>query len=167
MHVLAVGMALGRPNPVLLLQEVTGRHRVLPVEIGVHEASMIAFERGGGRAPRPLAHQLIGQIVHAFGNTIEHVDVTALRQGIFHAQLVLDAGTPVSARVSDAVAIALHLDVPIHADDAVLEEVGLDEVDVIQATGGEAGDDEPDPAEELERFRRFLDTATPEDFDPS
>ena len=49
-----------------------------------------------------------------------------------------------------AVALALRIGVPIHAEDSVLEEAGL----II-----------PDEQEdEVEKFREFLDSVSPEDF---
>ena len=55
-----------------------------------------------------------------------------------------------SARPSDSVALALRAGVPIHAEENVLAEAGL----VI-----------PDEQEdEVEKFREFLDSISPEDF---
>jgi uncharacterized protein len=65
----------------------------------------------------------------------------------------------VSARVSDAVALALHLGIPIHAEDTVLDAAAV--TNTITRFG-----DDPAQLDEVEQFRRFLDTASPEDFDP-
>ena len=96
--------------------------------------------------------------------------VTSLHEGTFHAELVISPDVRVSARVSDAVAIALHQGVSIHAADAVLEEAAVPDVQVINA-GLDEGDDPAarpvDESAELERIRRFLDDANPEDFDTS
>ena len=64
-----------------------------------------------------------------------------------------------SARVSDAVALALHLGVPIQAEDTVLDAAA------VTNTITRLGDDDSAQADEVEQFRRFLDTASPEDFD--
>jgi hypothetical protein len=48
-----------------------------------------------------------------------------VRDNTFHAELILDHNTRVSARVSDAIALALHLDVPIHAEDTVLDAAAI------------------------------------------
>jgi bifunctional DNase/RNase len=65
----------------------------------------------------------------------------------------------VSARVSDAVALALHLGIPIHAEDTVLDAAA------VLNTMARAEGDDPAPTDEIDEFRRFLDTAAPEDFD--
>jgi bifunctional DNase/RNase len=58
--------------------------------------------------------------------------------------------TWVSSRPSDAIALAVRATVPIYADEAVLEEAGI-----------EIEDEEED---EVERFKEFLDSVSPEDF---
>ena len=75
-----------------------------------------------------------------------------MREGTFYADLVFDEGVTVSARPSDAIAIAIRVDAPIFAEEAVLAEAGLEM-----------------PAEredEVEKFKEFLDTISPEDFNP-
>jgi bifunctional DNase/RNase len=70
-----------------------------------------------------------------------------------------DHHTRISTRVSDAIALALHLGVPIHAEDIVLDTAAVADT-AIRAEGDDRAPDE------VEQFRRFLDTASPEDFDP-
>jgi len=85
--------------------------------------------------------------------------ITEVRDNIFYAELILDQNTRVSARVSDAIALALHLGVPIHAEDTVLDTTAVAHT----AIRTQGDDRTPD---EVEQFRRFLDTASPEDFEP-
>jgi bifunctional DNase/RNase len=159
MRVRAVGVEPGAYRPVLLLEEASGDHRLLPVWIGAAEANAITVEQRGISAPRPMTHQLIGHVVTAFGRRLEQVRITEVRDNIFHAELILDRDTRVSARVSDAVALALHLGIPIHAEDTVLDAAAV--TNTITRLAG----DDPAQADEVEQFRRFLDTASPEDFD--
>jgi uncharacterized protein len=170
MLVVAIGVDAHAALPVLLLQEASARHRVLPVWVGVAEANAIELERHHLVAPRPGTHQLICQVIGSLGRRLDHVCISEVRERVFYAQLVFDAETAVSARPSDAVAVALHLGVPIRAADEVLDQAALTDVEVIDA--GPAGDDgdvpSADPVDEnveLERLRRFLDKATPDDFD--
>ena len=46
------------------------------------------------------------------GRTLTRVDITELRDGIFFAELVFDNGVVVSARPSDAIALALRTAAP-------------------------------------------------------
>jgi uncharacterized protein len=159
MRVMAVGVESGAARPVLLLQEAGGDHRLLPVWIGVAEANAITVEQHHVALPRPMAHQLIGDVLDALGRRLEQVLITEVRDNIFYAELILDQNTRVSARVSDAIALALHLGVPIHAEDTVLDTTAVAHT----AIRTQGDDRTPD---EVEQFRRFLDTASPEDFEP-
>ena len=158
MRVMAVGVEAGARRPLLLLQEASGDHRLLPVWIGIAEANAITVEQQRVSLPRPMTHQLIGDVMDAFGGHLQQVRITEVRDNIFHAELILDHHTHVSARVSDAIALALHLGVPIHAADIVLDTAAV----ASTAIRAERDDHIPD---EVEQFRRFLDTANPEDFD--
>lgn len=168
-EVLVVAVGLDpRARPLLLLQEPTGARRVLPVWIGDPEATAIALEQQRVRLPRPPTHQLIADVIRAFGADLEAVRVTAVRDNQVEAELVLAGGTRVSARVSDAVALALHLRVPIEVAEPVLEQAGLTPLEVLISETAEAnatGEAGWTAQAEIERFRRFLDTASPEDFD--
>lgn len=167
MRVVALGRDPMAVQPVLLLQETGGRRRVLPVWVGVPEATAIELARQHVEMPRPQTHQLLLDVVQAFHRRLELVRITMLRDSVFHAELQFDGDTRVSARVSDAVAVALHVDVPIEAEDAVLDEAAVAEVAGLAAALGEEdgpADDAPVESEEVERFRRFLDSASPEDF---
>ena len=159
MRVMAVGVESGASRPVLLLEEASGEHRLLPVWIGAAEANVILLEQNGVSGPRPMTHQLIGNVLAAFGRRLEQVRITDLRDSVFHAELILDRDTRVSARVSDAVALALHLGIPIHAEDAVLDAAAVTDT-VIRVEGDDRAE-----AGEVEEFRRFLDTLSPDDFD--
>jgi uncharacterized protein len=159
MRVMAVGVESGAQRPVLLLQEASGDHRLLPVWIGIPEANAITVEQHRVSLPRPMTHQLIGDVLDAFGRHLEQVRITEVRDNVFYAELILDQNTKVSARVSDAIALALHLGVAIHAEDSVLDTAAVAHT----AIRSQGDDRTPD---EVEEFRRFLDTASPEDFDP-
>ena len=129
------------------------------VWIGLAEAHAITVEQQRVSLPRPMTHQLIGDVMDAFGRHLQQVRITEVRDNIFYAELILDHHTRVSARVSDAIALALHLGVPIHAEDIVLDTAAVANT----AVRAEGDDRAPD---EVEQFRRFLDTTSPEDFDP-
>jgi bifunctional DNase/RNase len=135
--------------PMLLLREVDGT-RGLPIWIGAAEASAIANVLEGATPPRPLTHDLMADLLEALGHTLTAVKITEVDEGTFYAVIEVD-GEEVSARPSDAVALALRVGAPIYAADDVLAEVGVEI---------------PAPREEeVEKFREFLDNVSPEDFD--
>ncbi len=140
-------------NPIVLLRERDGG-RYLPIWVGAVEATAIAYAQQGIVPPRPLTHDLLRDILAALGVSLTEVRITALEDGVFYAVLAFSDGTEVSARPSDAIALALRVDAPIRGADEVLDAAGID-----------IPDDEPAPAEDqVEKFREFLDQVSPEDF---
>ncbi len=77
------------------------------------------------------------------------MSITELRDDVFYAELQFSGGITVSARPSDAIALALRCDAAILGSDRVL------------AAGIAIPDEEED---EVEKFREFLDTISPDDF---
>ena len=53
------------------------------------------------------------------------VNITALRDGIFYADLVFSNGAEVSARPSDSIALALRTGAQIFASEEILDEAGV------------------------------------------
>jgi bifunctional DNase/RNase len=165
-EVVGVRVELPANQPVVLLKETTGV-RYLPIWIGAVEANAIAFHQQGTVSERPLTHDLLRDVVGALKASLTEVRITELRDEIFVAELVFGDGTTVSARPSDAIALALRTDSTIFADDAVLEAAGIlipdnDDEDGTDTDGDSAR--EPIPEGEVERFREFLDQISPEDF---
>jgi hypothetical protein len=163
LELIGVRVELPANQPIVLLREKTGP-RYLPIWIGAPEATAIAFALQGVETPRPLTHDLFVDVLESLGATLEAVHVTRLDEGTFYAELHLLMGedrTVVSARPSDALALASRLeDVPIYGAAVVLDEAGL-EIDENEDEDG------PEPEDEVRRFREFLDNVSPEDFDVS
>ena len=151
-EVLGVRVEMPSNQPIVLLREVEGE-RYLPIWIGAHEATAIAYVQQGVVPPRPLTHDLLKDVIEGVGRSLVGVRITRLEDGVFYAELDLGSGAVVSARPSDAIALALRTDSPVDVDDAVMDEAGV----LIP----QEGEDEED---EVERFREFLDQVTPEDF---
>jgi bifunctional DNase/RNase len=162
MRVAAVGLLVQAGQPVLLLQETGGQGRVLPLWVGIPEAQAIELERGHIPTPRPTTHRLILDVVGACGGRLDKVRIRMVDDAVLDAEIVLGGGAHIPARVSDAVALALHEGVPIECDDAVLEQAGVRGVEVVDQRSGGADDEF---AEEVERFARMLDDVSPDDFD--
>ncbi|MBE1560416.1 bifunctional DNase/RNase [Nonomuraea africana] len=114
------------------------------------EATAIALAQAEEPPPRPLTHDLFRDVLSALGVGLRAVNIVALRDGIFFADLVFSNGVEVSARPSDSIALALRTGARIFASEEVVQEAGV----VIP-------DDQED---EVEKFREFLDNITPEDF---
>ena len=140
----------GENLPIVILRDVDGQ-RVLPIWVGAVEANAVALQIENVAPPRPLTHDLVNDILKTLHAPCERVEITKLEDGVFYSDLVLANGMRVSARPSDAVAIALRAGVPIYATDEVLDAAAIIE--------GPQGSDA-----ELDAFRAFLEDVSPEDF---
>ena len=160
-RVRAVGIDAGTQTPVVLLQETAGDRRILAIAVGESEAVAAASALEGVKAERPDTHRLIGTVLSAFDRRLSRVRVCAVRDHVFHAELELDDGTRIDSRTSDAVVLALQTPCGIDVAETVLAVAAVAENTVsVEGSGAESG------GGEVEEFRRFLDTAVPEDFDP-
>lgn len=150
LEVLGVRRQAPMDQVVVLLLDIEGR-RLLPIVVGVSEGSSIAAAQAGVVAPRPMTHDLLVSVLAQVGVEVVRAEVTALLDGVFHAALVLDDGSRVDARASDAIAVAVRTGSPVLCAPEVLEESGL-------------AVEERAPEEEVEEFRAFLDTVSADDF---
>src|SRR5690348_3258542 len=152
MEVIGVRVEMPSNSPIVLLKEAQG-DRYLPIWIGAVEATAIAFAQQGMVSLRPLTHDLFRDVLEVLNVQLRTVNITALRDGIFYADLVFSNGAEVSARPSDSIALALRTGAQIFASEEILDEAGV------------AIPEEPEDNEtEVEKFREFLDTISPEDF---
>jgi bifunctional DNase/RNase len=143
-------------TPVVILREVAGQRRVLPIFIGVPEAQAIALTMQNIETPRPMTHDLMKNLLEEVGAQVERITVTELREGTFFAEIVLSSRgevRTVSSRPSDAIALAIRIGSPIYAEEDVLEEAGRVEQP-----------DEEEAEQVVEQFRDFIDHVNPEDF---
>lgn len=142
-------------QPIVLLREESGA-RFLPIFIGSPEATAIVYALQGLETPRPMTHDLFKSVLDDQKVALSKVEITELHEGTFYAEIELDReGTTsrISSRPSDAIALAVRFggDIPIFADEAVLDEAGV---------LFESDEEE----QEVEQFREFLDRVSPEDF---
>lgn len=156
MRVLRLVVHTRTREPVLLLGEVDG-DRCLPVFLRRAQAEVISVGPRAEDDP-PLVQDLLLPVVEGLGRTLEGVEITELRNGVFSAELLFDAGTRIAARPSDALAVAVREGLPIAVAAAILDEVGQPIVDLFP-NGGDAP-----PDEQLRDFKEFLDDVSPDDF---
>lgn len=158
-HVRIASLALDpRSNqPVVVLKPLDdepGHGRLLPIWIGHPEATAILLAIEGVEMPRPMTHDLLGDVVGALDAVVERVEITRVDEGTFFAALYLrgeERTRVVDARPSDSIALAVRVGAPIFVAEEVLNTAGIM--------------DEPvDEDAEVEEFRRFLEGVDPEDF---
>jgi bifunctional DNase/RNase len=149
LDVIGVRVEMPSNQPIVLLKEIGGE-RYLPIWVGAVEATSIAFAQQGVQPPRPLTHDLMKEILGTLNAEVETVNLTELKDGVFYATINFRGGASVSARPSDAIALALRTGSPI-----------LGSEDLLATAGIEINDQAED---EVEKFREFLDQINPEDF---
>lgn len=143
-------------TPVVVLKEKSG-NRILPIWIGIMEATAIAMELEQVRFPRPMTHDLMKNLLDHLNVTVARVEVCDLRDNTYYALIHLRTGereSAVDARPSDAIALALRTKSPIYVADKVLKKSlhseGIKTVVV-------------DP-EDRDKLAEILEEMSPEDF---
>jgi bifunctional DNase/RNase len=134
---MAVQMQLSRiiisdinDQQVIYLREMEGE-RQFPILIGIYEASSIDRRVKKFKAPRPLTHDLIVQVVEAMGGELDSIIISELKDHIYYAKLRIRRDgeiLEIDSRPSDAIAVAVSCDphLPIYVEEDVLEELTKD-----------------------------------------
>jgi bifunctional DNase/RNase len=113
-------------GPFLLLRDAG--QRVFPIVIGPWEALAIQVVLHQSPVPRPLTHDLIQTLLERLDARLERIVIDDLSHDTFYARLELrshGASLSVDARPSDAVALALRMNAPIYATEAVIARAGI------------------------------------------
>ena len=114
-------------DQVIVLKEKNG-DRILPIIIGMLEASSIKMKLSGLAAPRPMTHDLLYSIIESLNARIEKVVVDKLENSTFHAKLFIKSENGdsriIDARPSDSIALSVRSKAPIFVEEEVLEQSG-------------------------------------------
>ena len=173
----SIRVSLMNYQRVVILKEKMAE-RYLPIWIGPAEADAIAVKLQGVTVPRPLTHDLLSLVIDNLGATVNSIIVNDLKNDTFFAKIILnvDGGLlEVDSRPSDALALAVRVEVPIYVEEAVLDKAGilLDQetgkpISQEEEKGGVASKGKKPSEEELKRmsaFYDFINTLDLEDFD--
>lgn len=133
LSVVALAVSESQPNAYTLVLEDVEQKRRVPILIGQPEAQAIAIAMEKLQPLRPLTHDLLKQIVEVLGATLLEVFIHALHGDAFEAQLHLRTQigdiVQLSARPSDAIALAVRFDAPIYTLDSIIEDAGVQVAD--------------------------------------
>lgn len=144
-------------TPIVILKDQDEK-RVLPIWIGLFEASAIATELEGINFSRPMTHDLLRDILTNLGVEVLKVEVHDLRNNTFFANIHLlrEGKTQViDSRPSDALALALRAGAPIYVEERVIEKSRNIDVSA-KITDLEK--------EKEEKLKEFLENLDPDDF---
>lgn len=113
-----------RHDQLIVLKE-KGGSRILPIVIGLNEASAIKLRISGFQPPRPLTHDLLHAAISNLDATIDRVIIDKLEDNTFHAKLLLKTRSgevkTIDARPSDSIALAVRAQAPIFVEDEVIK----------------------------------------------
>ena len=171
----SIRVSLMNYQRVVILKEKMAR-RYLPIWIGPAEADAIAVKLQGVTVPRPLTHDLLGSVINSLGATIESIIVSDLKSDTFYASIILNVDgeqVVIDARPSDALALAVRVNAPIYAEDAVLDKAGIlldeetgkpvvDETEEVDVKDKKVSEEE---MKKLSAFYDFINTLDLDDFD--
>ena len=145
--------------PVVLL-EIEGTNKVVPIWIGPCEAYALALALDGMKFGRPLTHDLIFNFLEALDVTIEMVVIHTVKDNTFYANIVLKDLTygdeetgeeapfiEIDARPSDSMILAVKGGIPIYVSNEIVNEHAVD-LEGISISEGEENEDE--------QFKRFV-----------
>ena len=127
-----------RTPAIVLLKEKEGS-LYLAIGVGPAEATAIAVRLEAIQAPRPLTHNLLNSMISHLGGRVIHIVITDLLADTFYAKIIVSKDgdlLKVDSRPSDAVALALWAEVPVYADESMLEKAGF----VLKSLNGESED---------------------------
>ena len=166
----SIRVSLMNYQRVVILKEKES-DRYLPIWIGPAEADAIAVRLQDVAVSRPLTHDLLRSVIDAFGGNVQYIVVNDLANDTFYARIIMDVNgrtLEIDSRPSDAIALAVRVQVPIFAEETVLEKAG---VRLDQETGDEKAEREgrsevkEEELQKLSPFRDFIESLDMEDFE--
>jgi uncharacterized protein len=156
MKVAALVMDPQSNTPIVILKDLQ-TETSLPIWIGLLEATAIATELENIQFPRPMTHDLIKNCFDYLSIKVDRIEVCDLKNNTYYALIYIRNGeqvSPVDARPSDAIAIALRTKAPIFVSEEVIAK-------------SQKADDTPRPLfdkENKEKWSEILENLDPEDF---
>ena len=139
-------------TPILLLLDPSTQ-KVLPIWIGTIEAVSIAYAQEGILHNRPQTHDLLLNVIEALDSSINEVNISNIEEDTYYADIILNTqngAISLSARPSDAIALALRSNIPVTVNEKLFENNSIDLI--------------VDNSNEIEEFKQFIEQIKPEDF---
>lgn len=150
LEVLGVSQAEGHQYPLVLLRNGA---RVLPILVGLPEASAIQLGLMREKTARPMTHDLICNILAGLRGELQSVTIYRLENETFFAHLNVAQKNAqgnaeqilrIDSRPSDGIAVAVRVGCPIFAAEEVMDAAGQD------ASILNASEEEPDDEDEYD-----------------
>jgi bifunctional DNase/RNase len=160
----SIRVSLMSPQRIIILREVSSE-RFLPIWIGPFEADAITLSLQELEVARPLTHDLLRNVLQTLGAQVLRVNITELRDDVFYARIVLHVNgreMEIDSRPSDALALAVRVNVPIFVAETVMDEAASVPEEEVESEDGEGKSEA-----RLEVFKDFVDSLDLDDLDKS
>ena len=113
-----------RHDQIIVLKEKNS-DKLLPIVIGINEASAIKMKLSNIEPPRPLTHDLVKSIMDSLDAKLESVVIDKIEDNTFFAKLSIKDSSGqikiIDSRPSDSIALALRSDAKIFVEEDVLK----------------------------------------------
>lgn len=123
----SVRVSLTNQQRIVVLREVNAE-RYLPIWIGPFEAEAITIALQEIEVARPQTHDLLKNILNTLNGRLVRVEIIALSDDVFFANLVIEANgqtVDIDSRPSDALALAVRSHVPVMVARDVMDSAGI------------------------------------------
>ncbi len=110
-------------TPIIILKDLEEQD-VLPIWIGLLEASSIATALENVQTPRPMTHDLLKTVLERLDAKVAKIEVNDLKDNTYFAVIHLEVGKKrfvIDARPSDAIALALRVGAAIFVEESVIK----------------------------------------------
>jgi uncharacterized protein len=111
-------------TPIVILKDLEEKD-VLPIWIGLLEASSIATALENIQTPRPMTHDLLKNVLDGLGAKVIKIEVNDLRDNTYFALIHMDVNGKrlvIDSRPSDAIALALRVNAAIFVEESVIKK---------------------------------------------
>lgn len=158
----SIRVSLMSPQRIIILRELDS-DRFLPIWIGPFEADAITLSLQELEVARPLTHDLLRNILQTLDANVLRVNITELKDDVFYARIIINVNgreLEIDSRPSDALALAVRVNVPVFVAEDVMEEASsVPEADV------ESGEEDEESEDRLEVFKDFVENLDLDDLD--
>jgi bifunctional DNase/RNase len=133
--------------------------KVLPIWIGLTEATQMGLAIEKIRLPRPVTHDVFLDALTNLNTYVDHVLISGVKNDTFFVRLYLRHHgdlIDLDARPSDAINLAIRQNAPIYVEEEVLDQQSFPYI----IKKNHAIDEN-----DIEQFHTFIKTIKPEDFE--
>jgi len=144
-------------NTPIVILKTEEDSQVIPIWIGLLEATSIASALKDIKFDRPMTHDLFRNFIDRLGLAISKIEVCDIRENTYYAKIHFSSAEEsfsMDARPSDAIALALRFEAPIYVEEKVIEK-SLQVDDQVEIA---------DDSEEGKKWADYLENLSPEDF---